>query len=147
VASWNAAVVPKWDFPFAEREATEAKIIICPAGYWRLFSKLPLVRASVLWLCYLSVPVAVVLLALSRGTDYIRTVVGFLTQHSPAKSGGTAAPMILDWGFRISGGAACVALVGYLLKYIKRLVGSPLEVDQRLPPLSAAPISKNVPHN
>jgi hypothetical protein len=55
--------------------------------------------------------------------------------------------MILDWGFRISGGAACVALVGYLLKYIKRLVGSPLEVDQRLPPLSAAPISKNVPHN
>jgi hypothetical protein len=96
---------------------------------WSLKSFMDLVRAAVLWLCYLSVPAAVVLLALFRGPDYIRTVVEFLTRQSPAKSGGTSVLTILDWGFRVSGGAGCAALVGYLLKYVKRLVGSPLEVD------------------
>jgi len=96
---------------------------------WSWKSCIDLVRAAFLWLCYLSVPAAVVLLALFRGADYIRTAVGFLTGQSPTKSGGTSASTILDWGFRISGGAGCAVLVVYLLKSIKRLVGSPLEVD------------------
>jgi KAP family P-loop domain len=96
---------------------------------WSLKSCADLIRAAALWLCYSSVPIAVVFFAVFRGADYVRTVVEFLTRKSLVQSGGTPAPKILDWTFRVSGTAGCAALVWYIVKFIKRLVGSPLEVD------------------
>lgn len=81
------------------------------------------------WLCLLSVAAAVILLAIFRGTDYISTVVEFLTQHPVPESHVTPLATVLDWVFGVSGVGGCAALVVYLLALVKRRVGSPLEAD------------------
>ena len=87
-----------------------------------------LVRKVALWLCFLSVPVAVILLAVFRGNDYIGSIVELLTRQPLTKAAGSPLPAILDRVLRADGVAGCAALVAYLLTRMERLVGNPLEV-------------------